>query len=213
MTRRNARFAGLIAAAAVVLLWSAWRIVDARLNTGTAIAAWGLWLVLAAALASAVAYLRELAQHRGSSRRVGWRPVPGVSLLWVAGVATVAVFAFLMPDAGAAATGRQAPVADGSTPAPGSPTPVATPTTATPTTTSPTSPTTSARPTPSSSASRSQSGVVPAAVETAAVTPRPVSTTSAPSAPATSPAPTSSTTSAPLVTLPPLPNGKPRPTK
>ncbi len=104
MTRRNARTAGLIAAAAVVLLWSAWRIVDARLNVGTAIAAWSLWLVLAVALASAVAYLRELVQHRGASRRVGWRPVPGVALLWIAGLATVAVFGFLMPDAGAAST-------------------------------------------------------------------------------------------------------------
>lgn len=212
MTRRNARTAGLIAAAVVVLLWSAWRIVDARLNVGTATAAWSLWLVLAVALTSAVAYLRELVQHRGASRRVGWRPVPGVALLWVAGLATVAVFGFLMPDAGAVSTGTQTAMAAGSTSPQGSPaTPSSSPTTTSPTTASPT---TSATPTRSASASRSQSRAVPVAVQTAASTPQPVSTTSAPR-PTTSPtpAPTSSTTSSPLVTIPILPNGKPRPTK
>jgi hypothetical protein len=212
VTRRNARTAGLIAAAAVVLLWSAWRIVDARLNVGTAIAAWSLWLVLAVALASAVAYLRELVQHRGASRRVGWRPVPGVALLWIAGLATMAVFGFLMPDAGAARTGTQAAMAAGSSRAPASPAPSSSPVTASPATASPAtgSPTTSA--TRSASVSRSQSRAVPVAVSSGAATPRPVSTTSAPR-PATTPTPTSSPTSTPLVTLPLLPNGKPRPTK
>lgn len=212
MTRPNARTAGLIAAAAVVLLWSAWRIVDARLNVGTAIAAWSLWLVLAVAVASAVAYLRELVQHRGASRGVGWRPVPGVALLWIAGLATVAVFGFLMPDAGAASSGTQAAMVTGSSRAPASPTsPSSSPTTARPATASPT---TSATPTRSASVSRSQSRAVAVAVQTAAVTPRPVSTTSAPR-PATSPTPTatSSTTSTPLVSIPLLPNGKARPTK
>ncbi|HEV7173034.1 hypothetical protein [Pedococcus sp.] len=211
MTRHNARTAGLIAAAAVVLLWSAWRIVDARLNVGTAIAAWSLWLVLAVALASAVAYLRELVQHRGASRRVGWRPVPGVALLWIAGLATVAVFGFLMPGAGAALNASHAPVTDGST-ASASPTPSSSPPTASPATARPTP---SAAPTRSASVSRSRSRAVPLAVQTAAARPRPVSTTSAPRAPATSPtpAPTSSPTSTPLVSLPLLPNGRPRPTK
>lgn len=207
MTHRNARSAGLVAAAVVILLWSAWRIVDARLNTSTAIAAWGLWLVLAVALASAVAYLRELVQHRGSSRRVGWRPVPGVMLLWIAGLSTVGVFGFLMPDAGAASTSTQAPVADGSTPSAPSPTP--SPTTATPTTASPT---TAATPTQAASVSRSQPRAVPVAVRTWALAPRAASTTSAPR-PATSPTPTASPTSTSLLGLPLLPNGGPHQTK
>ena len=211
MTRRNARTAGLITAAAVILLWSAWRIVDARLNLGTAVAAWSLWLLLAVALASAVAYVRELVQHRDSSRSVGWRPVPGVALVWIAGLATVAVFGFLMPDAGAASTGTQAAMVAGSSRATGSPTQSSPTSTPSPTTSNPT---TSASPTNSASVSGSPAKAVPVAVQTAAVTPRPVSTTSAPR-PTTSPTPTStpSTTSTPLVTLPLLPNGKPRPTK
>jgi hypothetical protein len=211
VTRPNARTAGLIAAAAVVLLWSAWRIAEARLNVGTAIAAWSLWLLLAVALASAVAYLRELVQHRGASRGVGWRPVPGVALLWIAGLATVAVFGFLMPDAGTASTGTQAAMTTGSTGPQGSPTtPSSSPTTASPTSAAPT---TSATPTRSASGARPQSNAVPVAVRTAAVTPRPVSTSAPRPATSPTPAPTSSTTSGPLVSIPLLPNGKPRPSK
>lgn len=216
MTRRNAPTAGLIAAAVVILLWSGWRIVDARLTVGTGIAAWGLWLVLAVAVASAVAYLRELVQHRGSSRRGGWRPVPGVALLWVAGIATVAVFGFLMPGGAGAHASSQVPVADGSTPAPApaspsssSPLPTTSPTTA--------GPIISPKATRGSApAAPSQPRAVPVvAAHTASVTPRPVSTAPASSAPAPSPTPTatSTSTSAPLITLPTLPNGKPKPTK
>lgn len=210
MTRRNALTAGLVAAAAVVLLWSAWRIVQAQLTVGTAVVAWGLWLVLAGAVASAVAYLRELLQQRGTSRRVGWRPLPGVSLLWIAGLATLAVFGFLMPDAAGARAASQSPVADSSM---STPTQSAT-SAPLPTPTATLSSTTSAHTAPTTSASRSRARMVPAAVQTTAVTPRPVSTTSAPSAPVTtSPTPTSSPTSTSLVSLPILPNGKPHPTK
>ena len=212
MTRRNAITAGLVAAAVVVLLWSAWRIVQAQLTVGTAVVAWGLWLVLAMAVASAVAYLLELLQQRGTSRRVGWRPLPGVSLLWIAGLATMGVFGFLMPDVAGAHAASQSPVADSST---STPTQSAT-SASLPTPTATASSTPSAHSAATTPASRSQARLVPAAARTTAVTPRPVSTTSAPSAPvSTSPTPTStsSPTSTPLVSLPILHNGKPHPTK
>lgn len=97
MPRRTIVTAGLVAAGLGTLLWCAWRIFNAQLTLGTGIAAWALWLVLAAALATAGAYLREVTRHRSSTHAAGWKPLPAVMLLWVAGVSTLAVFAFMLP--------------------------------------------------------------------------------------------------------------------
>lgn len=102
MTRPKASplvFVGALAAAGVgTLLWCAWLILTAPLPTGAATAAWVMWLLCVAALVTLVAYLRELVRHRVIAGRGSWKPLPGLLLLWVAGLTALVAFPFALPQ-------------------------------------------------------------------------------------------------------------------
>jgi hypothetical protein len=194
VTRRNPAVFGLpvlAGLAGVLVLWCAWRIIGAELTLGTGLAAWGLWLVLTAAVVTAAFYVRELARHRVAGRGGAWRPLPSLVLLWIAGATSVGVFGFMLPTRADSAPATPTAAA-ASVPVTSAPTPEVG-------TTSAPAPT-SSRPTPTP-ASRSQVRETPTPVRTTVVTPSPVSTSvAAPSSPTTS-APAPSPTSSPLITI------------
>lgn len=207
MTRPTAIVVALAAGGVGTLLWCAWLILSADLTLDTGIAAWGLWLLVAAAATTLVAYVRELGRHHHSVTKGGsWKPLPSLVLLWVAGATAVGVFLFMMPSS--AATGnadqatnpQKAQVDAGAAPLAG-----------TPTTTSRTSATTASRSkartaTPTSSpTSPTATGVVASTSQA----PRPRTTTRPTTSTSSSP---TSTTTTPLVTIT-LPQGQPKPTK
>ena len=77
----------------VALLWCDWLVLRADLTTGTTVAAVLLWLLAAGAVVTIVAFIREVERHRadrrdteGGRRRGAARPLPGLVLLWVAGL-------------------------------------------------------------------------------------------------------------------------------
>ena len=196
MTRRNLPAAGLPALgglAALLVLWCAWRILGAGLTWTTGFLAWGLWLVLAASVVTAAFYVRELAKHRVATRGGAWRPLPSLVLLWIAGVTSVGVFAFMLPSrAESAAAAAPAPAA-ATVPVPGTPTPAVATTTA---------PTTAAARASATTASRSQARVTPTPLRTtAALAPQPVSTVAPAPARSTTTPPAPSPTSSPLITI------------
>lgn len=204
MTRRETVARGgvvaLAAAGGVTLLWSAWRVLTAPLPDAAATAAWTLWVLAVAALVTFVLYLLELVRHGLSSGGTGWKPLPSLALLWVAGLTAVLAFGFVLPNRPGEST---QPDVD-SAPSPSA--------TATSTPTPSTQATKSASPRPD--ARRSQPAAVPVR---ATSRPQPVSTPSvvrttrtATPAPSTTsvrpaPTPTSTTTTRPLldITLPP----------
>ncbi|GAA2738888.1 hypothetical protein GCM10009867_32430 [Pedococcus aerophilus] len=111
MTRPKASalaFVGALAAVGVgTLLWSAWLVLTAPLPTGAATAAWVLWLLSVVALVTLVAYLRELVRHGVLERRGSWKPLPGLPLLWVAGLSAVVAFPFVLPERPSGPTQQQ----------------------------------------------------------------------------------------------------------
>ena len=106
MTRHNAMVGGLAAAGVGTLGWFAAKIVAAPLPLGASVAAWTLWLIVAAALVTFAAYARELLRHNTALRRGGsWKPLPGLALLWIAGLTALVSFGFVLPDGPASAEG------------------------------------------------------------------------------------------------------------
>ena len=210
MTRREAvaraAVVALAAAGGVTLLWSAWRVLTTPLPDAAATAAWMLWVLAVAALVTFVLYLLELVRHGLASRRAGWKPLPSLALLWVAGLTAVVAFGFVLPDRPGEST---QPDVDSAGPSP-SPTSTATPAPST-------SATTSASPSPDARTAR------PAVVPVRATSrPQPVSTpsvvrtttrtaTPAPSTTTAKPTPTASTTTRPLLDIILPPQGR-RPT-
>ena len=201
MSRREAvaraTIVALAAAGVVVLLWSAWRVLTTPLPNSAAAAAWTLWVVSVAALVTFVLYLREMARHGLGAGRASWKPLPGVALLWVAGLTALVAFGFVLPERPADSAQSQV---DSAATLP------TTPTTPRPTTTgTPTSPATTAR----------AKSVAPSTTARATTRPRPVATASpvrattrkatpAPSPTSTSPTPSTTTTDPLLdIVLPP----------
>ena len=204
MTRHNAMVGVLAAAGVGTLGWFATKIVAAHLPLGAGIAAWTLWLIVAAALVTFAAYARELLRHNTALRRGGsWKPLPGLALLWIAGLTALVSFGFVLPDAPASAEGtNRATTSTTTTPSPAA-------TTGSPSRKPATSPASrsSARQTPADAGSTSSSLVrstTPAGVSTPTSSSRTSSNgdslgTTSPTAP-----PTSSATS-PLLDLHILP--------
>ncbi|GAA4722761.1 hypothetical protein GCM10025782_20810 [Pedococcus ginsenosidimutans] len=206
MSRREAvaraTIVALAAAGVVVLLWSAWRVLTTPLPNSAAAAAWTLWVVSVAALVTFVLYLREVARHGLGVGRASWKPLPGVALLWVAGLTALVAFGFVLPERPADSAQSQVDSAAASPTTPTTPRP----TTPRPTTTgTPTSPATSAR----------VKSVAPSTTARATTRPRPVTTASpvrattrkatpVPSPTSTSPTPSTTTTDPLLdIVLPP----------
>ena len=99
MTRPNVLVGALAAVCVGTLLWCARLILATDLTLGTSIAAWGLWLLIAAAAITLVAYVRELGRHRHSVTSGGsWKPLPSLVLVWIGGLTAVGVFAFMLPS-------------------------------------------------------------------------------------------------------------------
>lgn len=199
-------FTGVVAAVGgVALLWCAWLVLRANLTTGTTVAVVALWLLAAGAVATLAAYVREVERHRAdrARHRSSAKPLPGLVLLWVAGLTALAAFPFML--SGSSAAGATSADPDPA-PAGAVDTPAGTTTsTPVPSRTSPTSPSRGATRTPSPSSTSTSAA--------ARTTPRPVttSTTAATTHPSssttTAPRPTTSTTtSGPIVTitLPPV---------
>lgn len=202
MTRRTTILAGLVTVGLVVLLWGAWRILSAGLSLTTGIAAWVLWLVMAAAFATAAAYLREILDQRAASRNVGWRPVPSIMLLWIAGATTMAVFAFMLPTKTASAEAVAAH--------PAVPTPSATTGSGLPSPSSTTAAATRAPAASPSSAAKMTAAGTPSPVSTVAVAPAPEPVGAPAPAPSTSSStPSSSSSTTPLIHIT-LPRGAPK---
>ena len=206
MRPRHALTGVVAAVGGIALLWCAWLVLQANLTTGTTVAVVVLWLLAAGAVATLAAYVREVERHRAdrSRHRSSAKPLPGLVLLWVAGLTALAAFPFMLSESSAAGAARVQP---DSAPADAVDTPSApTSSTPVPARTSPTSPSRGATRTPSpasSSTSAAPGSGTPRPVTTAttAATARPTSTTT------TAPRPTTSTTtSGPLVTitLPPV---------
>lgn len=201
MSRREtvarATIVALAAAGVVVLLWSAWRVLTTPLPNAAAAAAWTLWVLSVAALVTFVLYLREMARHGLGAGRGSWKPLPGVALLWVAGLTALVAFGFVLPerpadsaqsdvDSAATSPTTQTTPSPSATGAPASPAATARARTPAPTTTA--RPT--ARPRPVTTASPVQATTRKA--------------TAAPSPTITSPTPTTTTTEPLLdIVLPP----------
>ena len=206
MRPRHALTGVVAAVGGIALLWCAWLVLRANLTTGTTVAVVVLWLLAAGAVATLAAYVREVERHRSdrARHRSSAKPLPGLVLLWVAGLTALAAFPFMLSESSAAGATSADPdsAPAGAVDSPGTPT-TSTPV---PSRTSPTSPSRGARRTPSPTST--SSSAVPR------TTPRPVttSTTSATARPSsstttTAPRPTTSTTTpGPLVTitLPPV---------
>lgn len=95
------------AAGLATLLWCAWLLVNSSLPLGATVAAWVLWLVAVAAATTLGAYVRELLRYRPDvAAGASWRPLPGLVLLWAAGLATLVAFPFMLPRGEAAAVSR-----------------------------------------------------------------------------------------------------------
>lgn len=195
-------FVGALAAAGVgTLLWCAWLILTAPLPSAAAAASWTLWLLSVAALVTLVAYLREMVRHGNLARASSWKPLPGLVLLWVAGLTALVAVPFMLPERASGPTGEAAAAAPEQLPSDAPTTGVATgrdiPASVSRSTRSTTSSTTATRSTTSSAGRVSATTAPPAASTTS---PRP-STTS------------SSTTAAsiPILSIT-LPHGTGRPT-
>lgn len=213
MTRPNALLGVLAAVGVGTLLWLARLIVAADLTVGTSVAAWGLWLLVLLTATTVVAYVRELSRHRHAGGRVaGWRPLPGLVLLWVGGLTAVPVLALMLPADAAPRPSKATPTA-GALSAQESTAPTRTPA----------SRTTTARPTLRSThteASRSthRTAAVPSASTSPRRTPQVATTTTHSRRVTTLPTPTStttttpstptSTTPTPLIDITVLPNGR-----
>ena len=104
MTRHKI-WVGVVAAAGVgTLAWSAWKVVVADLPLSASVAAWALWLIVAAAAVTMVGYAGELARHPHTLRDLAsWKPLPGLGLLWIAGLTAAVSFWFVLPSAPASA--------------------------------------------------------------------------------------------------------------
>jgi cytoskeletal protein RodZ len=197
VTRPNVLVGALAAVCVGTLLWCAWLILAADLTLGTSIAAWGLWLLVAAAAVTLVAYVRELGRHRHSVTSGGsWKPLPSLVLVWIGGLTAVGVFAFMLPS-GAAENADSGPAAEGRQ-------------TGTPTTSATGSPVgATLTPDPrgtSSTASRSKPRTTPTTSPTAATATSPAGTpTGSPTSSPTSASRTSSTTTTPTKTKTPKP--------
>ncbi len=192
MTRPKVLVGALAAVCVGTLLWCARLILATDLTLGTSIAAWGLWLLVAAAAITLVAYVRELGRHRHSVTSGGsWKPLPSLVLVWIGGLTAVAVFAFMLPS-NAAESASQNTSAE--SPA----------TTASPAVPTPTQTTTSAR-AAATTASRSKPRTTPSTSPTAATrtreagTPTPTATSTSAST-SSSTSRTSTTTSTPSST-------------
>ena len=172
MTRANVLVGALAAVCVGTLLWCAWLILAADLTLGTSVAAWGLWLLVAAAATTLVAYVRELGRHRHAVTTGGsWKPLPSLVLVWIGGLTAVAVFAFMLPSGAAQNAAEDKPSAEAS-PAMGATTPV-------PSATSPATPRVS-----STTASRSKPRTTPTTSPTAATRTTPAGGSLTPTSPA-----------------------------
>ena len=99
MTRPNLSVGVLSAVCVGTLLWCAWLILAADLPRGAHIASWVLWLISTAAAVTLLAYLREFLTHRDvAGSGAGWKPLPGLVLLWIGGLTALVSFAFILPD-------------------------------------------------------------------------------------------------------------------
>lgn len=192
-------FTGVVAAVGgIALAWCAWLVLRANLTTGTTVAVVVLWLLAAGAVATLAAYVREVERHRAdrARHRSSAKPLPGLVLLWVAGLTALAAFPFMLSESSAAgATSADPdPAPAGAVDAPAAPTtssPV-------PSRTSPTSPSRGATrtPSPTSTSAAPRTTPRPVTTSTPATTVRPSTTTT------TAPRPTTSTTtSGPLITI------------
>ena len=201
MGRRHALTGLVVTVGGIALLWCAWLVLRADLTTGTTVAVVVLWLLAAGAVATLAAYVREVERHRGARAqlRSSAKPLPGLVLLWVAGLTALAAFPFMLSEssaAGSTAADRDGAPA-GAVDSPGTPTTTSRPV---PTRTSPTSPsrgaTRTASPTSTSSSTTARTTPRPVTTSTTAATVRPSSATT------TAPRQTTSTTSTgPLITI------------
>ena len=210
MTRPNL-FVGTLAAVCVgTLLWCAWLILAADLPRGAHIASWFLWLVSTAAAVTLLAYLREFLAHRDAvGSDAGWKPLPGLVLLWIGGLTALVSFAFILPDpAPSGSPARQDKAGTALTSSTLTPTAVSGPASTTPSTTA----TSAAGPVTSRAVSTSASRSVPARTtppSSQSSAARGSSTSSATSG-TTTPSGTTSSTTSPLIDLhilPTLPGG------
>lgn len=198
MRPRHALTGVVAAVGGIALLWCAWLVLRADLTTGTTVAVVVLWLLAAGAVATLAAYVREVERHRAdrARHRSSAKPLPGLVLLWVAGLTALAAFPFMLSESSAAgatsADPDPAPAGAVDTPAaPTSSKPV-------PSRTSPTSPSRGATrtPSPTSTSAAPRTTSRPVTTSTTTSTVRPSTTTT------TTPRPTTSTTtSGPLITI------------
>jgi len=107
------------------------QLIRADLSLGTRLAALGLWLLAALAVATLTGYVREVERHRrsthrgdgpsprggrrvrGAQRSGSWKPLPGLVLLWVGGLTALAVFPFMLSGGATARSSAPAQEAGG----------------------------------------------------------------------------------------------------